>query len=68
MKRNFVLPSVIWIGLLAAGVVCAQTPKPAGSAAKVPTTREMNLLCWQEFSELVPGIRTVLLPIAGLSQ
>lgn len=36
-------------------------------AAKVPTTREMNLLCWQEFGELVPAkIETVLLPVGSL--
>ncbi|MCJ7680313.1 MAG: creatininase family protein [Candidatus Aminicenantes bacterium] len=32
-----------------------------------PTTREMNLLCWQEFQELVPArIQTVLLPVGSL--
>jgi len=32
-----------------------------------PSSREMNLLCWQEFRELVPGkINTVLLPIGSL--
>ena len=32
-----------------------------------PTTREMNLLCWQEFQELVPArIKTVLLPVGSL--
>lgn len=38
------------------------------SAADVkPTTREMNLLCWQEFGELVPEqIQTVLLPVGSL--
>ena len=33
----------------------------------VPTTREMNLLCWQEFGGLVPAkIKTVLLPTGSL--
>jgi len=32
-----------------------------------PTTREMNLLCWQEFGELVPArITTVLVPMGSL--
>jgi len=32
-----------------------------------PTTREMGLLCWQEFQELVPArIRTVLVPMGSL--
>ena len=33
----------------------------------IPTTREMNFLCWQEFQELVPSkIQTVLLPVGSL--
>lgn len=33
----------------------------------IPTTREMNFLCWQEFQELVPAkIKTVLLPVGSL--
>ncbi len=40
-----------------------QTPR----TAKIPTTREMNLLCWQEFGELVPArIDTVLVPMGSL--
>jgi creatinine amidohydrolase len=32
-----------------------------------PSTREMNLLCWQEFQELVPEkIQTVLLPVGSI--
>ena len=32
-----------------------------------PSTCEMNLLCWQEFQELVPNvIETVLLPVGSL--
>ncbi len=43
--------------------VAAQTP----AGPKPPTTREMNLLCWQELGELVPGrIATVLLPMGSL--
>lgn len=38
----------------------------AGQSQK-PTTRELNLLCWQEFQELVPEvIETVLLPVGSL--
>ncbi len=37
------------------------------SAQAAPTTREMNLLGWQEFAELVPGeIETVLIPVGTL--
>ncbi len=40
---------------------------PAKAAAKTPTTREMALLCWQEFGELVPAaIDTVLVPFGSL--
>jgi creatinine amidohydrolase len=35
--------------------------------APTPTTREMSLLCWQEFGELVPArIQTVLLPTGSI--
>ncbi|MFC2097891.1 creatininase family protein [Bacteroidota bacterium] len=34
---------------------------------KQPTTRLMNLICWQEFQEIVPEhIETVLLPVGSL--
>jgi len=34
---------------------------------EVPTTREMNLISWQEFQEIVPAkIETVLLPVGSL--
>ncbi len=66
MKRAHVLASALMMMSLAAGFAFAQAPKPAAGAAKAPTSREMNLLCWQEFSELVPGIRTVLLPTGSL--
>jgi creatinine amidohydrolase len=66
MNRMRVLPAVMAASILAAGAILAQAPKPAGTAA-APTTREMNLLCWQEFSEFVPEkIRTVLLPTGSL--
>ncbi|MBN2417245.1 creatininase family protein [bacterium] len=35
--------------------------------AQTPTTREMNLMNWQEFQKLVPGrVETVLLPLGSL--
>ncbi len=38
-----------------------------GNTGKIPTTRQMNFLCWQEFAQLVPGkINTVLLPVGSL--
>jgi len=66
MKRAHVLASALMMMNLAAGIAFAQTAKPAAGAANAPTSREMNLLCWQEFSELVPAIRTVLLPTGSL--
>jgi creatinine amidohydrolase len=54
----------------AAGVAAQTAPLPrnaAKEAAKPPTTREMALLCWQEFGELVPArIDTVLVPFGSL--
>jgi len=51
--------------LLTAVMLFAMNPVSAKDA--LPTTREMNLLCWQEFQELVPErIQTVLLPVGSL--
>lgn len=59
------MKTAAWIlaaALISAGPALAQSPSPAG-----PTTREMSLLCWQEFGELVPAkIKTVLLPAGSL--
>ncbi len=67
MKGNRVPFAVLSAALLASGAAYPQAPQTAVSAANVPTTREMNLLCWQEFSELVPQkVRTVLLPTGSL--
>jgi len=45
----------------AAGLSAGQT------VSRTPMTREMNLLCWQDFGELVPAkIITVLLPAGSL--
>jgi len=59
--------ALVAVAITAPGAVFAQAQGTAGSAGKPPTTREMNLLCWQEFGELVPQkIRTVLLPMGSL--
>lgn len=53
-----VKPIVLFLALIFTGGV---------SQAQGPTTREMNLLCWQEFAEFVPAqIETVLLPTGTL--
>ncbi|MHB8055009.1 MAG: creatininase family protein [Candidatus Aminicenantales bacterium] len=58
MKKTSLSAVVVF---LLSGSVLAQAP------AMPPTTREMNLLCWQEFGELVPAkIKTVLLPTGSL--
>jgi creatinine amidohydrolase len=54
-----------------AGGVAVQAAQAAQASSdksvKIPTTREMNLLCWQEFQELVPAkIDTVLVPLGSL--
>lgn len=42
-------------------------PAAWGQGANEPTTRQMNLIGWQEFSEFVPDrIQTVLLPVGTL--
>jgi creatinine amidohydrolase len=58
MRKSPVFLTLMFLAALAA-TVFAQT---AG-----PTTREMNLMCWQEFGELVPArIKTVLVPFGSL--
>lgn len=65
-KAPAILKLTVLAALLAAAAF-AQTADPAKDAAKAPTTREMNLMCWQEFGELVPArIRTVLVPFGSL--
>ncbi len=65
MKKTALIAAVV---LLAAGpgtlpVRSQSRPEPA----KAPTTREMNLLCWQEFGDLVPArVDTVLVPMGSL--
>src|SRR4030065_2409736 len=68
MKKPLTVLTVISLAaamMLAA--VAAQTAEAAKGAANPPTTREMALLCWQEFGELVPArIETVLVPFGSL--
>lgn len=53
--------------VLTAAALAATVSVPAAAQAKAPTTREMALLCWQEFGELVPAkIATVLVPFGSL--
>jgi creatinine amidohydrolase len=71
MKRTLTIFAAAGLAAaLAAGAAAqtAGTPKgPAAEAVKPPTTREMALLCWQEFGELVPArIDTVLIPFGSL--
>ncbi len=55
--RRFI---ILWI-------LIAVNPLLAQSNDKPPTTREMNLVSWQEFQEIVPKkIETVLLPTGTL--
>ena len=56
--------SAVAVFVLAAGAA-AGTPSP--QAPKEPATREMSLLSWQQFRELVPArVDTVLLPVGSL--
>jgi creatinine amidohydrolase len=64
MKKLIVLSIVL---ALAAAAAAQAKPETKGAGPKPPTTREMNLLCWQEFGELVPArVRTVLVPMGSL--
>jgi creatinine amidohydrolase len=65
-KSPAILILTVLAALLAAAAV-AQAADQAKSAAKAPTTREMKLMCWQEFGEIVPArIQTVLVPFGSL--
>lgn len=64
MRRTLTITAAICLTVLSAS---ARTSGPAADAAKPPTTREMILMCWQEFGELVPArIRTALVPFGSL--
>jgi len=67
MKKVLVILTLISLAVLPPAAAFAQAGGPAKDAAKPPTTREMNLMCWQEFGELVPvRVRTVLVPFGSL--
>jgi len=56
-----------FLTVLTAAALAATVFVPATAQTKAPTTREMALLCWQEFGELVPAkIATVLVPFGSL--
>jgi creatinine amidohydrolase len=66
MRKSPVVPMLVFLAVQLAAAF-AQTADPAKNAAKTPTTRDMNLMCWQEFGELVPErIKTVLVPFGSL--
>ena len=55
------------LAVLTAAALAAAAAAPAAAQTKPPTTREMVLLGWQEFGELVPArVRTVLVPFGSL--
>ena len=55
------------LAVLTAAVLAAAAAAPAAAQTKPPTTREMILLGWQEFGELVPArVKTVLVPFGSL--
>ncbi len=58
---------VLMAAAMAAAATLAAGVAGAAAQAKPPTTREMALLCWQEFGELVPArITTVLVPFGSI--
>jgi creatinine amidohydrolase len=65
MKQQRTASAVLIAVLLSCGGVASAQEK--GAPRPSPTTREMLLLCWQEFQELVPArVRTVLVPMGSL--
>jgi creatinine amidohydrolase len=67
MRKSPMVPALVSLAVLMVAAAFAQTADPAKKAANPPTTREMNLMCWQEFGELVPArIKTVLVPFGSL--
>ncbi len=54
-------------GRMGAGETDVAPPLREKAGGTRPTTREMNLLCWQEFREFVPArVQTVLLPTGSI--
>lgn len=69
MKRTtLILAAAVMTAAMTAAAAGQTAPAAAMPAAgPAPTTREMSLLCWQEFGEIVPArIRTVLVPFGSL--
>jgi creatinine amidohydrolase len=61
MRKAILVFGIFGVVLVAARLGAAQASR------KIPTIREMNLLCWQEFGEVVPAkVDTVLLPVGSL--
>jgi creatinine amidohydrolase len=61
------LTAAVLAAALTAAAAGQTAPAAAKAAPQAPTTREMALLGWQEFGELVPArIRTVLVPFGSL--
>jgi len=55
------------LAVLTAAALAAAAAAPVAAQTKPPTTREMVLLGWQEFGELVPArVKTVLVPFGSL--
>jgi creatinine amidohydrolase len=67
MMKILRFPTAILIAATLAAIMMATLAAGAAAQTKAPTTREMALLCWQEFGELVPArVRTVLVPFGSL--
>ncbi|MEJ2540051.1 MAG: creatininase family protein [Gemmatimonadota bacterium] len=71
MSANRILPRrrhPLLTGILTAAFLVPVVPGSAVLHAQEPSTRQMNLLGWQEFSELMEagGIETVLVPTGTL--
>ena len=65
IERRFAQVALILFALAVPRGFAARPVKD--QAANLPATREMSLLCWQEFGELVPAkIDTVLVPMGSI--
>jgi len=63
LRPRAAAPAVLSVSLALFGCLVAAD----ALAAQAPTTREMNLIGWQEFAEVVPSrIETVLIPVGTL--
>lgn len=67
MIKTLRFPTASLIAATLAALMMAALAAGAAAQTKPPTAREMALLCWQEFGELVPArIATVLVPFGSL--